>query len=115
VYALGKLENFPSLTSVMSQELALQQDASQLKTSANHWKFSIYISYLLRVHFPWLNSAELHHYRVACIIVLPFIKFKSSPRSSSSSSLSLVFLMYTFSTRLLQDTRCWQALKNELN
>jgi hypothetical protein len=86
----------------MSQDLAIQQSATRLQTSANHWTSSINITSPLRIRFPLFNPTELRHYRVTCIILLPRIKFYSS----SSSSLSLVFVMYTFIARLLY----WQAL-----
>jgi hypothetical protein len=44
VYSLRKWGNFPPLTSVMSQDFALQQGVSQLQTaSADLWTFSINI------------------------------------------------------------------------
>jgi hypothetical protein len=89
---LSILETFPLLTSVMSpvmsQDLALEQGASRLQTSANLWTFSLNITSPLRIHFPLFNPSELNHYRVACIILLPKIKFQSSSSSSSSSSLN---------------------------
>jgi hypothetical protein len=76
VYPVSKLETFPPVTSVMSQDLALQQGASRLQTaSANLWTFSINITSPLRIHFPLLNPTELRHYRVTCVILLPNIKF----------------------------------------
>jgi hypothetical protein len=102
MYPLGKLETSPPLKSVMSQDLALLQGASQLQTaSANLWTFSINITSPLRIHIPLINLTELHHYRVTCIILLPSIKFLSTSSSSFILSLSLVFVMYTFSARLL--------------
>jgi hypothetical protein len=77
------------------------------KTSANFWTFLMNITPLLRIHFPLLNPTELHNYRLSCVVLLHGIKFYSS----SSSSGSLAFVMYTFSARLLQASRCWQALK----
>jgi hypothetical protein len=67
-YPLSKSETSPHLTSVMSQDLALQQDASRLQTTANFWTFSINITSPLRIHFPCLNPTQLYHYRVTCII-----------------------------------------------
>jgi hypothetical protein len=65
VYQVSKLETFPPLTSVMSQDLALQQGASQLKTtSANLWTFPINITSPSRICFVLFNNAELRHYRV---------------------------------------------------
>jgi hypothetical protein len=62
VYPLNKLETFPTLASVMCQDLALQQGASQLQTSsADLWTFSIDITPPLRIHFPVLNPTELRH------------------------------------------------------
>jgi hypothetical protein len=75
VYPLSRLEIFPPLTSVMSQDLALQQGASRLHTSADPWTFSTNISSLLRIHFPLLNPTGLHYYRVTCVVLLPSIKF----------------------------------------
>jgi hypothetical protein len=80
--------------SVMSQDLALQQGASQLETtSADLWTFSINITLLLTIHVPLPNSTDISHYRVTCIILLPRIKFKSS----SNFRLSLAFVTCTFS------------------
>jgi hypothetical protein len=60
----------------MSQDLALQQGASQLQTvSADLWTFSTNITSPLMIHFSLLNPTKLHHYRVTCIILLPSIKF----------------------------------------
>jgi hypothetical protein len=60
----------------MSQDLALEQGASQLQTtSENLWAFSINITSPLRIHFPLLNPVELHHYCVTCIVLLPSVKF----------------------------------------
>jgi hypothetical protein len=74
-YPLRKLEKFPPLRSVMSQDLALQQDSSRLQTtSANLWTFSINVTSPFRIHFPLLNPTELRHYRVTCIILLTRIK-----------------------------------------
>jgi hypothetical protein len=75
VYPLSKLETFPLLTSVMSQDWALQQGASQLQTSTNLWTFPINITSPLRIHFPLLNHTELRRYLVTCVILLPNIKF----------------------------------------
>jgi hypothetical protein len=76
IYPLSILETFPLSTSVMSQDLALEQGASRLQTtSANLWTFSINITSPLRIYFPLFNPTELNHYRVACIISLPSIKF----------------------------------------
>jgi hypothetical protein len=70
-FPLGKLETFPPLTFVMSQ-----QGASRLQTTyANLWTFSINITSPLSIHFPLLNPTELRHYRVICIILLPSITF----------------------------------------
>jgi hypothetical protein len=55
---------FPPLTSAMSQDLALQQGASRLQTSADLWTFSINITSLLMIQFPLLNPTELHHYHI---------------------------------------------------
>jgi hypothetical protein len=47
---------------VMSHDLALQQDASQLQiASADLWAFSINIISPLRIRFPLLNPTELRH------------------------------------------------------
>jgi hypothetical protein len=54
-----------------------------------------------------LNRTELRCYRLTDIVSLPIISFQFS----SSSSLSLAFVMYTFSARLLQTSHCWQALR----
>jgi hypothetical protein len=76
VYPLSKLECVPPLTSVMSQDLVLQQGASRLQTtSANLWTFSIIIISPSRVHSPMLNPTELRNYRVTCIILLLGLKF----------------------------------------
>jgi hypothetical protein len=76
VYPLSKLETTPPLTSVMSQDLALQQGASRLQTtSENLWRASIDIPSPLRIHFPLRNPTELHQHRVTCINFLPRIKF----------------------------------------
>jgi hypothetical protein len=37
--------------------------------------FSVNITSPFRIHFPLFISTELRHYRVACIILLPWIKF----------------------------------------
>jgi hypothetical protein len=93
VYPLSILETFPTLTSIVSQNLALQQGASRLQTaSADLWTFPINMTSPLREHFPLLNPTELHHCRVICIILWTMIKFYSS----SSSSFSLAFVMCTF-------------------
>jgi hypothetical protein len=73
MYPLSKLGTVPPLTSVMSQDLFLQQGASRLQT--NLWTFSVNIPSPLRIQFPLLNPTELRHYRVTCITVLPSIKF----------------------------------------
>jgi hypothetical protein len=76
MYTLSKLEIFPTLLSVMSQDLVLQRGASRLQTtSANLWTFPVNITSPLRIHFPLLNPAKLRHYRVTCITELPSIKF----------------------------------------
>jgi hypothetical protein len=96
MYPLSKLETFPTLTSVMSEDLALQQGASRLQiTSADLWKLAINITSPLRIHFPLLSSIELCHYHVTSIILLPRIKFLYS------SGLSLAFVIYTFNALLL--------------
>jgi hypothetical protein len=65
VYPLSKLETFVPLTSIMSQDLALQRGASRLQTaSANLWTFSLNITSPLSMHFPLLNPTELPQYRV---------------------------------------------------
>jgi hypothetical protein len=91
MYPLSKLETLPPLTSVMSQDLPLRKGAPRLQTDL--WTFSINITSPLRVYLALLNATELDHYRVTCIVVLPGIKCSST----SSSSLSLAFVMYTFS------------------
>jgi hypothetical protein len=69
-------ETFTPLISVISQDLALEQGASRLQTiSTNLWTFTINITSNLGIHFPLLNPTELHHYRVASIILLPSTKF----------------------------------------
>jgi hypothetical protein len=76
MYPLSKLEIFPPLKSVISQDFAFQQGASwQKTTSANLWTFSVNITSPLRKHFPLLNPTRLHHYRVTCIILLHNVKF----------------------------------------
>jgi hypothetical protein len=73
VYPLRKLETFPPLMSVMSED-SLQQRASRLHTSTNPWTFSIHTS-PLRIHFILLCPTELRHYRVICIILLHSTKY----------------------------------------
>jgi hypothetical protein len=66
------------LTSVMSQDLALQQQgALRLQTSsANLRMFStIHITSPLRICFPLLNPSELQHYHVSCVVILSIITF----------------------------------------
>jgi hypothetical protein len=75
VYPLNKLETFPPLTSVMSQDLALQQGASRLQTTPENFGRFQNITSSFMIHFPLLNPTELLHYRVTCIILLPRIKF----------------------------------------
>jgi hypothetical protein len=76
LYPLRKSETFVPLTSVMSQDLALHQGTSRLQmSSANLWTFAINITFHLRTHFRLLNPTELRHYRLACIVSLPRIKF----------------------------------------
>jgi hypothetical protein len=75
VYPLSKLETSPPLTSVMSQELAVQQGASRLQTSANLWTFSINMTFHLRTHFRLLNPTELRQYRVTWIIYCLVLNF----------------------------------------
>jgi hypothetical protein len=58
----------------MSQDLAFEQGASRLQTSANLCTFSIHTS-PLRMHFPLLHPTELRHYRVTCIDLVPSITF----------------------------------------
>jgi hypothetical protein len=54
-----QIRDFSTLTSVISQELALQQGASRLQTiSESLWTFSINISSPLRIQFPLLNPTE---------------------------------------------------------
>jgi hypothetical protein len=82
----------------VSKDLALQQGASRLQsTSTNLCTFSVNMTSPLRIHFPLPNPTELRHYHVTFITLLPSITFYSS----SSSSLSRAFVMYTFSARLL--------------
>jgi hypothetical protein len=38
-------------------------------------EFKLYLISPLRTYFPLLNPAELHHYHVTCIILLPSLKF----------------------------------------
>jgi hypothetical protein len=60
VYPLSKLRTFPPLTSVMSQDLALQQGVSQLQTAyADLWTFSINILSPQRVLFRCLVLLSL--------------------------------------------------------
>jgi hypothetical protein len=106
---LSKLENFLSLTSVTSQDLALKQGASRLQTSANLWTFSENLTSPLSILFPLLNPIGSHHCRVTSIILLPSVRFYSS--SIFTSSLSLAFVTNTFSAHLLQATRCRLAFK----
>jgi hypothetical protein len=76
MYSLSKLETFLPLTSVMSQDLALQESASQVQaTSADLWMFSVNSTSPLMSHFRLLTPTEFHHYRTTCIILLPIIKF----------------------------------------
>jgi hypothetical protein len=61
--------NFPSLTSVMSQDLGLQRATSRLqRTYANHWMFPINIISLLMIQSPLLIYTELHYYSITCIL-----------------------------------------------
>jgi hypothetical protein len=46
---LSNFEIIPPLTLVMSQDLALQQGASRLQTSAHLWTFSVTTKSLLRI------------------------------------------------------------------
>jgi hypothetical protein len=86
-YPLNKLETIPTLKSVVSQDLALQQVVSRLQTaSADLWTVSINITSPFRIHYPLLNPTELRHYRITFIILLPSIEVYSSSNSSSSSS-----------------------------
>jgi hypothetical protein len=63
LYAQNKLETFPPLTSVMSQDVALQHGASRLQTTtANLWTFSINVTSPLRTHFFLFNRTELYLY-----------------------------------------------------
>jgi hypothetical protein len=60
----------------MSQDLALPEGAPQLQTTtANLGIFSINITLPLRIQFPLLTPTELRHYHIACIVLLPSIKF----------------------------------------
>jgi hypothetical protein len=62
VRPLNKLGSFLPATSVMPQDLALQQGASQLQTaSADLRTFSVNIPSPLRIHFTLLNPTELRH------------------------------------------------------
>jgi hypothetical protein len=61
----------------------------------------------LRIHFSSFNPTEIRSYRLTCIISLSGNKLYYS----TCSNLSLGFVMYTYKARLLQATRCWQALK----
>jgi hypothetical protein len=72
----------------MLNELSLQQGASQLQTiSANLWTFSINIIYLLSIHFPSLNFAQIYHYLIARIVLLAVIKFERTFGFSSAVAL----------------------------
>jgi hypothetical protein len=65
-------------TSVMFEDLALQQGSSPLQTTfANVWTFPLSITSPLRIHLGLLNFTELHHYRVTCTVLLPRITFSS--------------------------------------
>jgi hypothetical protein len=62
----------------MSQS-GVQEVASLLQTvSDNLWTFSINMTSRLRIHFLLHNPTEVHHYRVACIILLPRIRFSAA-------------------------------------
>jgi hypothetical protein len=51
-----------SLKSVMFQDLALQQGASQLQTaSADRWTFLANIPFQWMIYLPLLNPTKLHH------------------------------------------------------
>jgi hypothetical protein len=87
----------------MSRDLTFQQGESWLQTAyADFWSFSINVTSPLMIHLPLRNPTELHHYRVTCIVLLSRIKFSST----SSSSLSLAFVICALSARLLQVNRC---------
>jgi hypothetical protein len=66
VYLLNKLGDFPPSTSVMSQDLALQQGMSQLQISSEDlWTFSIYILSRLFVTKDasldrWVDLLDIH-------------------------------------------------------
>jgi hypothetical protein len=76
VYPLSKLDTCPPLTSVVAQDLDLQEGASRLQTtSANLWTFLTNITSPLRTHFALFNPTGLCHYHVILIILLPKIKF----------------------------------------
>jgi hypothetical protein len=54
-----QIRDFSTFEPAMSQDLALQQGASQLQTaSADLWRFSINITSPLRILFPLLNPTE---------------------------------------------------------
>jgi hypothetical protein len=94
-----QIREFPTFTSAMPQDLALQQGASRLQTTSAHlWAFSVNITSPSRVHF-------------ACLILLSHIIIRIKFWPSSSSSLSLAFVMYSFIAHLLYATRCWQELR----
>jgi hypothetical protein len=62
MYPLNKLDTFQHLKSVMSQDLALQQGASQLQTaSADLWTFLVNIPFQLMIYLPLFNPTKLHH------------------------------------------------------
>jgi hypothetical protein len=73
---ISKSETFLAFTSLIFQDLVLQQGSSWLQTTlANLWAFFNKNNISLRVHFPLLNPARIHHYHVTCIILFYSIKF----------------------------------------
>jgi hypothetical protein len=66
--ALNKSETLQRLKSIMFQDLALQQGASQLQTaSADLWTILVNTSFQLMIYLPLFNPTKFHHYRIVLL------------------------------------------------
>jgi hypothetical protein len=62
MYPLNNSETFQPLKSVVFQDLALQQGASQLQTaSADRWTFLVNTPFQSMIYLPLFNPTKFYH------------------------------------------------------
>jgi hypothetical protein len=103
VYPLNKLGTFPPLTSVLSQDLALQQGMSAANSICRSPDVFNKHTISLRILFPLFNTVKIAVpvTSLACYLYCFIIEYLVISLILYSSGFSLALVMYTFSARLL--------------